>query len=208
MSSTPQQQGLEVDAQVHRGDVSSGSSTTDTDEDEAGAPANDDDDWHSLASVETALMDGQGEDGLMADLRQDMDQITLASQDAQGAQALPPPAHVYESADAQGGSYQNVPPSVRSPPIPARRQFPGMQSFHLPGDPRTQVVVHVHQASGVQGPPPPPPRPAMPEEEEEPNPLDQTLPHAQVLRINARRLRRDAIHLAHLAADFFVRRPR
>ena len=157
MSSTPQQQGLEVDAQVHRGDVSSGSSTTDTDEDEAGAPANDDDDWHSLASVETALMDGQGEDGLMADLRQDMDQITLASQDAQGAQALPPPAHVYESADAQGGSYQNVPPSVRSPPIPARRQFPGMQSFNLPGDPRTQVIVHVHQASGVQGPPPPPP---------------------------------------------------
>ena len=187
-----------------------------------------------MASIETALLEGQDEGELVDGLRQGMDQLSLVSQGVHPATGAQPriraqdhiyeaadqqvhPAtgarpriraqdHIYEAADQQVGQYQNTFPVEERPPVPARRHLPGVQTYHLPGDPRTQVIVNVHQ------PPVPPPRRARPDDEDssEEDPLDRTLPHGQVLRINARRLRRDAIDLANKAADFilFTRRPR
>ena len=212
MSSTPQDSSLQAAAQIHRNGDSPYSSDSELDTASAGAsgPAQDDADFHSMASVETALLEGQDEGQLAAGLRQDMDQLSLAAQGvhpATGARPrIRPQDHIYDAADHQEGQYQNASHVEERPPVPARRQLPGVQAYHLPGDPRTQVIVNVHT------PPAPPPRRAMPEAEEssENDPFDQTLSHGQVLRINARRIRRDAIDLAHKAADFllFTRRPR
>ena len=217
LSSTPQQPGLQADVQVHRGDHSSESSDTEDTDDipdgACGGLAHDDDDFHSMASVETALMDGQDEGGVVAGLRQGMDQLNLASQGIQHATGARPRTrpqdHTYHTADDP--PYQNTTQVEGRPPIPARRQLPGVQTYHLPGDPRTTVVVNIHQ----QQPPPPPlpaarrPMPGAEDEDANADPLNQTLSHGQVLRINARRIRRDAIDLAHRAADFFLfsRRP-
>ena len=163
-----------------------------------------------MASMETALLEGQDEGELVAGLRQGMDQLSLASHGVHPATGARPRIraqdHIYEAADQQVGQYQNTFPVEERPPVPARRHLPGVQTYHLPGDPRTQVIVNVHQ------PPVPPPRRARPDDEDssEEDPFDRTLSHGQVLRINARRLRRDAIDLANKAADFilFTRRPR
>ena len=139
-------------------------------------------------------MDGQGEGGVVADLRQGMDQLNLASQGIQHATGARPRTrpqdHTYHTADDP--PYQNTTQVEGRPPIPARRQLPGVQTYHLPGDPRTTVVVNIHQ----QQPPPPPlpaarrPMPGAEDEDANADPLNQTLSHGQVLRINARRIRR------------------
>ena len=212
LSSTPQDSTLQAAAQVHRNGHSPESSDSELDTASAAAdgPAQDDADFHSMASIETALLEGQDEGGVVDGLRQGMDQLSLASQGIHPATGARPRIraqnHIYEAADQQVGQYQNTSHVEERPPVPARRHLPGVQTYHLPGDPRTQVIVNVHQ------PPVPPPRRARPEDEDssEEDPLDRTLPHGQVLRINARRLRRDAIDLANKAADFilFTRRPR
>ena len=213
LSSTPQDSSLQVAAQVHRNGHSPESSDSELDTASAAAegPAQDDADFHSMASLETTLLEGQDEGQLMAGLRQGMDQLSLVSQGVHPATGTRPRIraqdHIYDVADPQVGQYQNTSQVEERPPVPARRQLPGVQTYHLPGDPRTQVIVNVHQAGPV-----PPPRRARPDDEEgaEEDPLNRTLSHAQVLRINARRLRRDAIDLANKAADFilFTRRPR
>ena len=219
LSSTPQA-GLQAGAQVHRNDnFPDSSDNEDTDDIPDGACGGlppDDSDFHSVhsrSSLETTLMDGQGEGGVVADLRQGMDQLNLASQGIQHATGARPRTrpqdHTYHTADDP--PYRNTTQAEGPPPIPARRQLPGVQTYHLPGDPRTTVVVNIHQ----QQPPPPPlpaarrPMPGAEDEDANADPLNQTLSHGQVLRINARRIRRDAIDLAHRAADFFLfsRRP-
>ena len=213
LSSTPQDSSLQVAAQVHRNGHSPESSDSELDTAAAAAegPAHDDADFHSMASLETTLLEGQDEGQLMAGLRQGMDQLSLVSQGVHPATGARPRVmaqdHIYDVADHQVGQYQNTSQVEERPPVPARRQLPGVQTYHLPGDPRTQVTVNVYQPAPV-----PPPRRARPDDEEgvEEDPLNRTLSHAQVLRINARRLRRDAIDLANKAADFilFTRRPR
>ena len=213
MSSTPQHSTLQAAAQVHRDGHSSESSDSELDPPPAaaGGPAQDDADFHSLASIETTLLEGQDEGEVVDGLRQGMDQMSLASQGIHPATGARPRIraqdhHIYEAADQQVGQYQNTSHVEERPPVPARRHLPGVQTYHLPGDPRTQVIVNVHQQQV------PPPRRARPEDEDssEEDPLNRTLSHGQVLRINARRLRRDAIDLANKAADFilFTRRPR
>ena len=67
MSSTPQDSSLQAAAQIHRNGDSpySSDSELDTASADACGSAQDDADFHSMASVETALLEGQdeGQDG-------------------------------------------------------------------------------------------------------------------------------------------------